>query len=89
MLDDNPFAPRSVTCLIHRKEKATHICTEYSCQQNAILCALCFNDARWRSQHPHESSIKPLSEGVELLTSAIRTHAKSIELVYERTIGSR
>ena len=60
-----------------------------SCQQNTFLCSLCFSDARWRGQHPHEGAVKPLSEGVEWLTTAIRTQTKSVELLYERTIGSR
>jgi hypothetical protein len=64
MLDENPFVPRAVTCLVHRKEKATHVCTDLACQQNAILCGLCFNDARWRSQHPHEGAIRPLSDAI-------------------------
>ena len=89
MLDENPFIPRAVTCLVHRKEKATHICTDLACQQNAILCGLCFNDARWRSQHPHEGAIRPLSDAIEWMTSIIRNQSKSIELVYERTVGSR
>lgn len=53
MFDDATFAPRTVTCTIHRKERATHICTDFACQQDPVLCSYCLNDVRWRSQHPH------------------------------------
>lgn len=89
MLDDNPFAPRMVTCLNHRKERATHLCTELSCQHNPLLCTLCFNDHRLRTLHPHEASLRPLPEAVEWLTGVIRSQSKSTELIFERTIGSR
>ena len=89
MIDDNPFAPRVVTCLTHRKERATHLCTDLSCTHSALLCPLCLNDHRQRSYHPHESSIKPLPDAVDWLTSLIRSQSKSIELIYERTIGNR
>lgn len=89
MIEDSPFAPRVVTCLAHRRERATHICTDLNCLHSPILCPYCLNDSRIRALHPHDSSIRPLTEGVEWLTDLIRSQSKSIELVYERTIGSR
>ena len=47
------------------------------------------SDSRWRSQHPHDISIRPLNDGIEWLTGVIKNQSKSIELIYERTIGSR
>lgn len=82
MFDENPFAPRAVTCLTHRREKATHICTDLNCQHNPILCPFCLSDLRIRTLHGHESNIRPLSEGVEWLTGLIRNQSKSIELIY-------
>jgi hypothetical protein len=89
MIDDNPFSPRVVTCLTHRKERATHLCTDLNCTHSPILCGACLADPRVRSMHGHEGSVRPLWEGVEWLTGLIRNQSKSIELVYERTIGSR
>jgi hypothetical protein len=89
MLEDNPFSPRVVTCLTHRKERATHLCTELGCSHSPILCPLCLSEPRLRTYHPHEGSIRPLPEAVEWLTSVIRGQSKSIELIYERTVGSR
>lgn len=89
MIEESPFAPRVVTCLAHRKERATHICTELGCAYSPILCGACLSDPRVRGLHPHEGSVRQLGEGVEWLTSLIRSQSKSIELVYERTIGSR
>ena len=89
MIEDSPFAPRVITCLTHRKERASHICTELTCAHSPILCPLCLSDPRQRGHHPHDSSIKPISEGIDWLTSIIRSQSKAIEVVYERTIGSR
>ena len=89
MLEDSPFAPRVVTCLTHRHERATHICTDLNCTNNPILCHHCLTDHRFRSLHPHEGSVRPLTEGVEWMTGIIRSQSKSMELIYERTVGSR
>jgi len=64
MIDENPFAPRVVTCLAHRRERATHICTDLNCPHSPILCPLCLNDPRIRGIHSHDSHIRPLWEGV-------------------------
>ena len=61
MLEDNPFTPRVITCLTHRREKATHICTDLNCHNSPILCPYCLSDPRIRSSHSHESSIRPLN----------------------------
>ena len=88
-MEDNPFAPRVVTCLTHRKERATHICTDLNCTNSPLLCQACMGDHRVRSGHQHQSSLRPLGEGVQWLTSTIRSQSKSMEMIYERTIGSR
>lgn len=53
MLDESPFSPRVVTCLAHRRERATHLCTDLNCTSSPILCHLCLSDHRFRSNHPH------------------------------------
>lgn len=78
MLEESPFSPRVVTCLAHRRERATHLCTDLNCTHSPILCPLCFHDPRFRSMHPHEGSVRPLSEGVEWMTNMIRSQSKSM-----------
>lgn len=89
MLDDSPFSPRVVICLTHRRERATHLCTDLNCTNSPILCPLCLAEPRFRGMHPHEGSVRPLAEGVEWITGIIRSQSKSMELIYERTVGSR
>ena len=53
MLEDNPFQPRGIHCPNHPKERVTHVCTDYGCQHSPLLCAICLNDPRRWSHHPH------------------------------------
>lgn len=53
MLEDHPFGQRGIYCPHHPKERATHVCTDYSCQHQPLLCSICHSDPRRWSQHPH------------------------------------
>lgn len=90
MLDDNLFGTKIMNCFVHKKEKATHICVDLYCYSNPIICAFCMSDNKYRLQHSsHESAVKPVFEAAEHIAAMIRSHTKSIESVYERTIGNR
>lgn len=38
-------------CLNHRKEKVTHICTDFRCTSNPFLCGCCIAEGGNRAQH--------------------------------------
>jgi len=87
MLDESTII-KPIYCLLHKKEKATHICTDLHCQANPIMCSLCLSDYKYRLTHnSHENALKPVVEAADLISTLIRTQSKTIHNIYEQTLG--
>ena len=81
---------RQITCFLHKKEKATHLCSDLRCHNNPLLCGQCFLEHNLRTMHgSHEAQVQPIHEGVEKISGVIKAQSREVEKIYNATVGNK
>jgi hypothetical protein len=74
----------------HRKDKVTHICTDFRCGNSPLLCVQCLSDSTSRTLHGnHEEFLLPIHEAIPELAVIIDSSKSEMSKLFMATAGRK
>lgn len=90
MFENSPSNVQDYPCPGHRRERVTHICTDFRCTNAPLLCPQCFGEAASRSLHAgHEEFLLPIHEAIPELALIIETSRPEMSKLQAATFGKK
>jgi hypothetical protein len=90
MFENSPTNVQEYPCPTHRREKVTHICTDFRCTMSPLLCGYCFGENCNRSQHGgHEEFLLPIHEAIPELALIIESSKGEMAKLFGTTAGKK